>query len=179
MRAIILPILCLALLSFNQAAPKKKAKKIPVSGTVTGTYSYCGGARPSDEMLAQLATPKPMPGKRIYIKKGEVNSFDSKVLLVLTSDAKGNFHTKLAPGKYLIVDSTKKDMTYYNMLLKNYKVQTEHYEAIDTLCLKEWFMKPNAVFEVVDKEVKDVIVNFHKTCDDVLPCSRFRGPFRQ
>lgn len=178
MRAIIIPILCLSLLSFDQAHSQKKAKKIRVSGTVTSTSSYCGGARPSDEILADVATPRPIPNKKIYIKKGESNSFDSKAIIVLTSDAKGNFHAKLAPGKYLVVDSTKNDMTYYNMLLKTYKDQTVNYEAIDTLCLKEWYTKPNCVFEVIDKEVKDINVNFHRTCNDI-PCALFRGPLPQ
>jgi hypothetical protein len=178
MRTITIVIFCFSLLSFDQGTPKKKSKKIAVSGTVTSTLNYCGGARPSDEIMAAVATPRPIPGKKIYIKKGEVNSFDNKVLIVLTTDSKGNFHTKLAPGKYLVVDSTKNDMSYYNMLLKTYKNQTTSYEAIDTLCLKEWYMKPNCVFDVIDTEVKDLSVNFHKTCDDI-PCSRFRGPMPQ
>jgi hypothetical protein len=178
MKAIILSVLCIALLSFSQAPFKKKLKKISVSGTVTSTSNYCGGARPSDEMIAQLATPRPKPNAKIYIKSGEVNSFESKVIRVLKTDANGNFHTKLLPGKYLIVDSTKMDMTYYNMLLKTYKTQTAHYEAIDTICLKEWYMKPNLVFEVAGTEVKGVKVNFHKTCHDV-PCAQFTGPYPQ
>jgi hypothetical protein len=178
MKAIIIPIICLALLSFNQADTKKKIKKFPIFGTVTSTASYCGGARPSDEILAQAATPQPIPKKKIYIKKGDINSFDSNVLLVLTTDDKGNFHAKLAPGKYLVVDSTKKDLTYYNMLLKTYKNQTVSYEPIDTLCLKEWYMKPNGVFEVLGSEVKDISVNFHTPCYPI-PCAMFRGPFPQ
>jgi hypothetical protein len=178
MRAIVILILCFSLFAFSQEKPGKKAKKIPVSGTVTSTMNYCGGARPTDEILAQVATPRPIPNKKIYIKKGDVNSFNNKTILVLTTDAKGNFHARLSPGKYLVVDSTRNDMTYYNMLLKTYQNQTEHYEAIDTLCLKEWYMKPSCVFEVTNAEVKDISVNFHKTCDDI-PCSMFRGPYRQ
>jgi hypothetical protein len=178
MRAITISFLCCVLLAFSQAPSKKKIKKIPVSGTVTETNSYCGGARPPDELLAQLATPRPITNKTIYIKKGEVNSFDNKVLLKLTTDSKGNFRTKLAPGKYLVVDSTKNDMAYYNMLLKTYKNQTASYDAIDTLCLKEWYMKPAASFEVANTEIKDISVNFHRTCRDV-PCAGFRGELPQ
>lgn len=179
MKALSLFLVCFALLSFNQAKPEKKSKKILISGTVTETNDYCGGARPSDEILTQLATPRPLVNKKIYIKKGEVNAFDSKVILVLTSDSKGNFHAKLRPGKYLVVDSTKKDPAYYNLLLKTYKNQTANYLAIDTVCLKEWFLKPAGVFEVTPVETKNISINFHKACSEAIPCTRYTGPFRQ
>ena len=178
MRVFVIPILCLALLSFSLRDTKTKAKTVPVSGTVTQTRDYCGGARPPDEILTQLGTPTPVSGKKIYIKAGEVNTFESKVILVLTTDEKGNFKAKLKPGKYLVVDSLKKDLTFYNMLLKTYKTQTESYEPIDPVCLKEWFMKPAGTFEVTGKEAKNISVNFHITCRDV-PCAGFRGPYPQ
>ena len=179
MKVLFLPLLCLALLSFNQPKTEKKAKKVSFSGTLTETNDYCGGARPSDEILTQLGTPRPLANKKIYIKKGEVNTFDNKVILVLTSDSKGNFHAKLRPGKYLVVDSTKKDPAYYNQLLKTYKNQTANYLAIDSLCLKEWYVKPTGVFEVSATEKKSITVNFHKACSEAIPCTRYTGPFRQ
>src|SRR5687767_12559298 len=61
-----------------QTAPKKanpNAKKsFTVSGKVEHTYSYCGGARPSPEMLAEYQTPKPFGGKKFYVRKGKVNT---------------------------------------------------------------------------------------------------------
>ncbi len=178
MKVLILHLIYFSLLSLDPAESKKKTKKFPVSGTVTSTINYCGGARPTAEILEQAATPRPIPHKKIYIKQGDVNSFGSKTILQLTTDSNGNFKAKLPAGKYLVVDSTKNDLLYYNMLLKTYKSQTTNYEAVDTLCLKEWYMKPNCVFEVTDKEVNNINVNFHKTCDDI-PCSRYRGPFKE
>lgn len=178
MRTVLIPIICLAFLSFNLVNSEKKAKKVSVSGTVTQTRNYCGGARPSDEIINQLRTPRPVSGKKIYIKKGEVNSPDSKVILTLRTDANGNFKAKLRPGKYLVVDSLKKDMTHYNMLLKTYKNQTASYEPIDTTCLKEWFATPAGTFEVIQTGAKDININFLITCRDV-PCAGFRGPYPQ
>lgn len=178
MRTALLTVLCISLLSFEPPLPGKKAKKVPVSGTVTETRSYCGGARPNDAILAQCATPLPLAHKKIYIKSGEKNSSDSKVILALTSDSNGNFRTKLKPGKYIVVDASKKDVSHYKMLLKKYKDKTESYWPIDTLCLKEWFLEPAGIFEVTGQEVKKISVNFHKECHDV-PCARFRGPLPQ
>lgn len=176
MKIFFISIFCFALLSFYQTPPKKKVKKISVSGMVTGTSSYCGGARPPEFLLEQLRTPSPRPTKKIYIKKGEVNSFNSKVLLELMTDTAGKFRTRLPPGKYLIVDEDKKDMTYYNKLLKEHKNKTQNYEAVDTVCLKEWYLKPDYIFEVKNTEVKNISVNYHKVCFN-LPCTYYRGPY--
>jgi hypothetical protein len=176
MRIFFLSIFCLALLSFGQKKSKKKVMQYPVSGIITGTSAYCGGARPPDELLAQLGTPTPRPGKKVYIKKGEVNSFNSKVVAELTTDTAGKFHVKLPPGKYLIVDEEKKDLSYYNKLFKEYKSQTESYEAVDTVCLKAWYLKPDFTFEVKNSEIKNISVNYRKECFN-LPCTRFRGPY--
>ena len=179
MKTFILPLLCISLLSFSQDKIGKKSQRIPIYGTVTETRSYCGGARPSAEMLTALATPAPAAQKVIYIKKGEVNSFNSKVLVKVTADENGNFHAKLSPGKYLIVDSTKKDTSYYNLLLKTYKSKTANYGPIDTKALKKWYLKPDAIFEVSEKETKTISVNFHVNCDGYIPCAQYRGPFKE
>ena len=178
MKSIIVSLFWFALLSVSGAQTVKKGKKILISGTVTSTSNHCGGARPTDEIIAQLGTPKPVSGKKIYIKKGEENSPESKVIIVLTTDGEGKFHARLRPGKYFIVDETKKDASYYNMLLKTYALQTEHWEAIDQPCLQEWFSRPAAVFEVSEAAPKIITVNFHKTCEEI-PCARYRGPFRE
>lgn len=175
MKVLLLPLICLVLSSFN---PNTSAKKISISGSVTGTRQYCGGARPSDEILTQVATPRPISNKKIYIKQGEVNSFDSKVLLVLTTDSKGNFRAKLRPGKYLIVDSTKKDTSYYNAILKTYKFQGNAYQAVDTACLRKWYLKPECIFNVGNSDQKNISVNFFKGCEDI-PCTRLRWPYPQ
>src|ERR1035437_1246537 len=156
MRIFFLSIFCLALLSFEQKQSKKKVMQYPVSGIITGTSAYCGGERPPAELLAQLATPTPRPGKKIYIKTGEVNSFNSKVFLELTTDTAGKFHAKLSPGKYLIVDEEKKDISYYNKLLKEHKTETSSFEAVDTVCLKAWYVKPDYTFEVKNTEMKNI-----------------------
>ena len=176
MKVFTLHILCLILLSFNSAQSERKVKKYSVAGVITGTSNYCGGARPSDEMLADIATPKPIPNKKIYIKKGEINSFKNKILLTLITDSAGKFQAKLPPGKYLIVDGDKKDMTYYNQLLKEHKEQTKNFDAVDSTCLNEWYLKPDFTFEVKHTEIKNISVNYHKACFN-LPCIQFRGPY--
>ncbi len=172
-------IAVLILSSLKPATFSTSECRIKVSGTVTETRKYCGGARPTAEILAQLNTPKPSPNKKIYIKKGKINTLDNKVILALSTDAKGNFNAKLKPGTYLIVDSTKKDLNYYNQLLLAYKEKTESYKAIDSLCLKEWYEKADYVFEVTKSGENKISLNYLINCEEYVPCTTFLGPFRQ
>jgi hypothetical protein len=176
MKQLILLLSCIAFFSYGQEQQKKKTTKYLISGLITSTSSYCGGARPSDEMLADIATPRPFPSKTIYIKKGEVNSQKKKIVLVLTTDTNGRFQAKLPLGKYLIVDENKKDLKYYNQLLKKYKVETTNFEAVDTVCLKKWYSKPDYVLKIDTAGVINININYHKECYN-LPCTQFRGPY--
>jgi hypothetical protein len=167
---------CSTFVSFNEPQSKKTTTKYLISGTITSTSSFCGGARPSEEILGQIETPRPFPHKKIYIKKGRVNLTSNDILVELKTDANGKFKTRLAPGVYLIVDEAKKDLTYYNTLLKEHAFLTENFEAVDTVCLKEWFAKPDFTFEVKQTNSTNIHLNFAKECFN-LPCTQFRGPY--
>jgi hypothetical protein len=43
----------------NQSVSKGKGPTTEVQVQITKTASYCGGARPSDEVVKDLETPKP------------------------------------------------------------------------------------------------------------------------
>lgn len=49
------------------------ASKVTISGTVTQTSSYCGGAAPPKFLLEQLAEPKQYPNKKLHVIKGDTN----------------------------------------------------------------------------------------------------------
>src|ERR1051326_4628541 len=79
------------------AEVKTSEKKVTISGNASQTYPYCGGARPTPEILEQLSQPKPVIGKKFHVIKGEKNSADRKIILSFTTDSSGNFSFKLPP----------------------------------------------------------------------------------
>jgi hypothetical protein len=159
---------------------KQNAEKINIEIRITRTSAYCGGARPSPEVMTDLQTPKPFPRKKLYLKKGEKNTFTTKIFMELTSDSAGKVNCQLQPGKYFIVDEFKKDTGYYNRLKKRYSALTPNYSPIDKLCLKNWYEQPDLVFELKEGEVKDLTINFHKNCTwNEIPCIEFKGPVPQ
>ncbi len=151
---------------------KSETKKITVSGTVSQTYSYCGGARPSDEMIAGLATPKPWPGKKFHIIKGDTNTVSHKVVLDFTSDAEGKFSFELEPGTYSII----LDDQLSPPDAKKYKTELIN---VDETCFNNWWAKPYYLLEVKEENIKDLNFNFHHRCfiGSDVPCLHYTGPY--
>ncbi len=154
----------------------QETKNVSISGIVYQTEAYCGGAAPSQRILDDLQTPKPLAGKNLYIKAGKENDPDAPVVAEATSNDSGGFSVSLPPGWYVIVDENKKDKASYNYMLANFEVQTEQYSAVDKKCLDSWVVKPELAFEVKEATAEAVSVTFHKPCSwNSFPCVKFIG----
>lgn len=169
--AIAFPFFILLFLSFT---PKSKFK---VSGQITYTISRCGGAVPTPEQLKEMATPKPMKGKKYYVRKGQHNSITSPIVAELSLNDMGQYEIHLETGIYSVVSSEKKDKVFYNEMLKLYIKETEHYTAMDKKCLDQWLQTPDFIIEVKGKDTT-VNHNFQEPCSwNKVPCANYKGPF--
>ena len=150
-------------------------KKAAVSGNVTQTNSYCGGARPSDEMLAQIATPRPFPNKKFHVIKGETNTAAHQILLSFTSDSVGNFSFQVAPGTYAIIVDEQAQAA-------DAKKYTSQVVKMDEACFKDWWAKPYYLLEVPatsqNTTIKGLNFEFHHRCfiKYDIPCLQYDGP---
>ena len=147
------------------------AKKITVSGNVTQTYSYCGGARPSQDMLEQLAVPKPYPNKKFLVIKGDKNTAAHEIIVSFSADSAGNFSFQLPPGTYsILTDEQAKPVS-----AADYKTQ---FITVDEQCLKDWWAKPYYLLEVGAANIKDLKFNFYHRCfiASDIPCLQYDGP---
>jgi hypothetical protein len=149
--------------------------QIAVSIKITQTASYCGGAAPPPDLIEQFNTPAPLADKVIYLRKGKTNHTGRKTIQ-LKSDANGDISATLKPGFYAVVDETKKDRAYYNILRKRFSKPVENYGDLDTACLNTWLQTPQQVIEVAaDKTI--FYVNFHQPCHwNAIPCVQYTGP---
>lgn len=155
---------------------KEDSKKYEVKGELKYTSSYCGGARPPDEMLLELQTPKPLHGKKIFIKKGKQNEADLELIDSAVTDINGHFFLLLPSGDYVAVGEEKKDKKYCNALLKKHAKATQYNSAIDVECLNNWFKTPDFTFTVKNS---NQVVNhvYHKGCQwNETPCTQYTGP---
>ena len=147
-------------------------KNIVVKGKVTQTWSYCGGAAPSEEMLEEARRPRPYEGKVFYIRKGKINSLKEPMILSFTVSAAGTFSFQLPAGVYSIIQDTQLKALNFN----DYNVDANKYADKD--CLKKWWAQAYYVLEIKDKNITNLNFEFHHACfvDSDIPCLQYVGP---
>lgn len=155
----------------------KSETTFPIKIQFSQTESYCGGARPSEEMLQDFSTPKPAAGKSFYIKKGKRNDVENtEFVFVGKSNEVGLAEFNLAAGDYCLVFEEKKDRSYADQCITSYSEPTSNYSAMDVACLNDWLSQPDFVIEVKDSAVFCVVTS-HKVCFwQAIPCVEYRGP---
>lgn len=149
----------------------KKQRTYIVSGTVQQTFSYCGGARPSQAMLDKLAMPKTYPDKKFYVRKGNANNSNAKIVTTFITDSAGGFSIRLKPGIYsIIVEEQLHPIKPNEYINEN--------QQMDSKCLDEWWAKPYYLLEVKNKNINDLNFVFHHRCfiSNDIPCITYQGP---
>lgn len=143
--------LVILFMCFNSRAQKKL-----VEVNVTCTQAYCGGARPTDEMLAEIQKPKPYANKKMYLL-----SEKGKKIAVKTNST-GSFKVKVAHGNYKLMELWR---------IKNLSPNGAPLANFDMDCLKpEWekeVMVIRVTKEKIDIEPKNEIT---LSCDWAFPC---------
>ncbi len=144
-----------------------------ISGKVTQTTSYCGGAAPPQELLDRLATPIAYPDKKLYIRKGRTNNIKSNILKTIITDSAGEFSIRLAAGTYVIIQEEQ----LQEIKAADYK---KEYLQVDEKCLQEWWTKPYYLLEVKKENITNLHFNIQHDCfmETDVPCITYTGPQR-
>ncbi len=166
---LILFVLCL---KSTLLCSQKTNQLYTVSGTVMQTSHYCGGAKPSEEMLKSFETPGPYISKVLYLKAGKTNSNNERVIVKFTSDSLGRFSFQIKPGTYCILQEEQ----VKTFSQKDYVSSSTF--AYDLACIKAWWKKPLKVITVKDSPVKNLRFDFTKACfiQSDMPCITYTGP---
>lgn len=151
---------------------QKQPAVFTVSGKITQTSSYCGGARPSNEMLEEYAHPKAYRGKTLYVRKGAFNDVKQNIVLKFTADSLGKFTFTLPVGTYCILQAEQVKA------LDLKKLPDQQGVTKDVACLKTWWKTPLQVLTIKDKNVSGLDFNFHHPCfvSGDIPCMNYNGP---
>lgn len=184
MNYLITTLLLLLIFSCGNSQQKFKAKKsntptILIKGKITYTESWCGGARPTEEMEREFATPKPYAYYHLYLRK-DTNNIKLPIYMHIVTDSLGYFSIKLPAGKYTVVDDRKKDEATYKSTLEKYKKETSYTGAIDKACYTNYVSEPDFIINVERKSTSIIQVeyNYHKGCNwSGAPCVEYRGPY--
>lgn len=172
MKKLIVLTGVLALLSFTYLVKNKQ-----VSGKMLQTNSYCGGAALAPDEMAEVEKPRPLAGKKCYVREGNKNNIKGRIVASFESDSSGNFMIYLAPGEYCIIDSRKYDKNFVADIAKKYKKGDSNYTAADMDCLKKWLSTPDLVFTVKEDGENKITVTYNNPCSwAAIPCVQYSGP---
>lgn len=147
-------------------------KNYMVSGKVTTTNLYCGGAAPTKEMLERLKKPIPYLNKIFYVKNISDNYSEEKIILNFQSDSLGNFRFQLQPGSYAIFleeQINKPKMSDYKNL------------ELNQSCYQEWQNKPYKTLEIKESNTENLSFRINRKCFIPMdnPCLSYTGPLPQ
>lgn len=147
-----------------------KTKTYPIIGSVQQSFSYCGGAKPTQEIIDNFAKLQPFKNKTFFIKKGKINSINNKIVAKFTTDSLGNFSIKLPKGTYsILVEEQIKEIKAEDY---NTKFQT-----INNECLQKWWKKPYYLLIVKKKNIPlKFIFNHRCYINSDIPCITYIGP---
>jgi hypothetical protein len=147
-----------------------KAQTYQVKGTLLQTFSYCGGANPTQEILDSYSKPKPYPKKIFYIRKGNKNNITNKIIKKFTTDCNGNFSFKLPKGTYSIIVAEQVEP----INSKNYNTK---FQTVNDSCLQKWWSEPYYLLSV-QKKNEPLHFTIHHQCyiESDIPCITYVGP---
>lgn len=193
---IFLFLICISFSGFSQTRKNRKVVKkavkttiksqeklkptstVLITGKITETRQYCGGAPPPQSMLDEYNTPKPVANYKLYIRQN-INDISTPAYKEIITDSLGNFTVFLEYGSYSVVDSRKKDKQTYLDLVAKYKKATNVTGSIDENCLKTHFRESDFRIDVMP-DSKTVEHNYFRTCNySGAPCVEFTGPMPQ
>jgi hypothetical protein len=160
-------LLSFFLLFFIFANTSLAQKRKPYNCTikVTSTKDYCGGARPSEELLENLRQPKPLPATTFYVIAGLQNKKDVKVIKKVITDSNGKFRLKLRKATYSIISEEQMQPFQTNPSIAYY--------TWDLSCLRKKWQEPLLKLQI--GTTKNATINIHSNCFFNLPCGTFTG----
>jgi len=169
MYRLIFILACLGVQLLTQAQTKGRPQFVEIKGLVTQTADYCGGARPNEEILAELSKPKPLANHIIYVKVGRVNESTKPVYRKIRCDENGRFKIQLRVGTtYSFLDEWKG--------IPFLAPANTEFVTWDIACLKERFESPEFVLKVKKKNNPLVSIQLHKPCFYKPYCGQYSGP---
>jgi|LauGreDrversion4_2_1035121.scaffolds.fasta_scaffold01141_4 hypothetical protein len=165
-----------------QKSNKVSVKKQTILFYITQTNDWCGGMRPSDDMVKDLNSPKSLSNKWIFIKKKLIGKLliDLPVIDSFESNENGEIKCSLSYGNYQVVEAWNKDRNVYESTLEKYRFPSDITDTIDKKCFDKVFNQPYYQFKVskLSKSKQIHKLNFHKTCNySGSICVRYKGPY--
>ncbi|MCS6904938.1 MAG: hypothetical protein RML72_05040 [Bacteroidia bacterium] len=137
-----------------------RKQEVNISLQIYFRSEYCGGARPTDEILQSLEEKLPYAQKYVYLRIGRQNNNIESPYKILKTDKNGKVKVKLPPNTYCLVGEHK------NKVIANQNLEQENSYK---LC-QEWQQTCDAIITILpNTKLKEYTVDFYFTCNPCLP----------
>lgn len=145
-----------------------------VSGTLTTSQSYCGGAAPTPEMEAWYSQQRPLQCA-VYVRKGATNDPSQPLVDSTVTDTSGRFTFRLPPGDYTLITDEQRDPA----ILTTIAALESPTLSVDTACLRRWFTEGTFQLKGLSADTSGLSRNFHKRCfvPYSMGCLGYSGPY--
>ena len=162
-------------LGVGQRTKEGEAPRVQVSGTLTESHPYCGGAYPGEEELRRLNAARPLQ-TWLYIRSGTVNRENARIMDSTQTNAEGRFLFDLPPGSYVILLPEHKKHQAVDALLQ----QSGRDITVDRACLETWWEKGLMTVDVQSgTPLQGLDVHLRHACFVPYPphCFNYTGPY--
>lgn len=106
-----------------------------------------------------------------------LNDVDRPIIDTLRTQGDGHGYLALAPGPYIIVDKDRINDKQYQTYRRKYATGNDHYDPIDTACLRQWMHGPFKVVRITAGDTTHAPVALSGRCSwHSVPCRQYKGP---
>ncbi|TNE56100.1 MAG: hypothetical protein EP338_00610 [Bacteroidetes bacterium] len=165
-------LIILSALSLVSCGIFRSKNKLAVSGKIEIHHPYCGGAKPTQEMLK--GTMEAYKNTSFLVKTQMNNHKKKGTIARFQTDETGAFSVHLpGPGTYFLIHEDK-TLSFADFVSK-YKVEKQHQSYVGDEMAKKAYEQADAQFEV--QEGKDVQIVIRSRCFVGLnPLMKYTGP---
>ncbi|MCO5947049.1 hypothetical protein [Mucilaginibacter flavidus] len=148
-------------------AHKKGKHKFLVTGSIMQTVGYCGGARPTQQILDSCNKPRGIRFAKLFVRSGRVNIEGAPIIKTIDADEKGNFKVSLPAGSYCLVEEWKSGP--FKLPLNDSR------HTVDSACYRNLYNTCDFELKVTNENIHNLKITFHRACFYKQPCISYSG----
>ena len=159
----------------SESVESGSPEEVPVGGTLTASYPYCGGAYPGEAEIRRIQAERPLQTV-LYVFEGAKYTSGARCVDSCTTDSEGRFRLSLAPGEYVLLLPEQKSDRHFKALEESGNSEL----SADRACLKAW--REGGLFQLsleAGKPQLDLNAHLRHACFVPYPphCFEYSGPY--
>ena len=133
---------------------------LTIHGKLEQKLNYCGGAKPTQDILDDLKKPKACKNYKLFVKKNDINHQNMAPIDSVITNEKGEFQFTLPQGDYIILSALQLNQHKFesNLAILNLTITNQN-------LLDNHFKNGLKQFSVDATNLTDLNILIQKKCD--------------